>query len=154
MPWVDPQNCDAVPWIYAWAESARDKTQADLEWSGKWMLFVSEAAVNHVWADIEKAVQAGKLGDCAKVATAYRTQWNTRTRVICVYTRDYRDLKDVWRVREELRGMGFDKPLRYKTDTATIAGQYGKESAMIDEARDVDRPSVFPKVRKQSPKVK
>lgn len=46
--------------------------------------------------------------------------------VICVYTYDYEDKEDVMRVRERLREVGFHRKLPYKTDAATLAGQYRK----------------------------
>lgn len=45
-------------------------------------------------------------------------------RVICVYAYDYQDKRDVMRIRQELRKLGFTNKLAYKTDEDTIAGKY------------------------------
>ena len=75
---------------------------------GKWLVFVSHKYVDTVWAQIKQSTEAGRLGPAAKVATA-RPNSNARdprSRVICVYTYDWKDEADVKRVREELRRLG------------------------------------------------
>ena len=44
--------------------------------------------------------------------------------MICVYTYDADDREDVLRVRQALRDLGFDRPIPYKTDRATLEGRY------------------------------
>lgn len=46
--------------------------------------------------------------------------------ILCVYTYDHTDEDDVFRVRNQLRGLGFRDKLIYKTDEATRAGIYAK----------------------------
>ncbi len=45
-------------------------------------------------------------------------------RVICVYTYDWMDEKDVRRVREELREIGIARKIPYKSDQDTLDGKY------------------------------
>jgi hypothetical protein len=95
--------------------------------TGKWLIFLSTSkeAFMAVWPKIKGATLEGKLGIAAKIS-------NPRTArdrlVVCVYTRDYRDEADVMRVREVLRSMGFDRPLSYKPDYETLAGNYGSDT--------------------------
>lgn len=42
--------------------------------------------------------------------------------VICVYTRNWQDSKDVMQVRQVLCETGFNEPLRYKRDIDTMRG--------------------------------
>ena len=73
---------------------------------------------------ITAALNAGDLGDRAKVSTA-RPNPNAADptrQVICVYTGD--DEADVWRVRDGLRRRGIVEPLGWKPDQATRDGLY------------------------------
>ena len=66
------------------------------------------------------------LGSAAKIATSGAP-------VICIYTKDFRDVNDVRRVLEELVSMGLVKPRRaiaYKPDTYTYLDIY-KENAQM-----------------------
>jgi hypothetical protein len=78
------------------------------------------------WAKIRKATEAGLLGNSSKAATALPNPnaADPTKRVICVYTYDSDDLDDVFRVRQALRHLGFDRPIPYKTDRATLEGRY------------------------------
>ena len=54
----------------------------------------------------------------------YESDTNKRNReidqhVICVYTENFADKDDVWRVEKELRSMGFTDILKYKPDIYT-----------------------------------
>jgi histidyl-tRNA synthetase len=76
--------------------------------------------------DDKKATEEGLLGKYSKVATAIPnlnapTPKNT---VICVYTYDHDDRKDVMRIRDELRKMGFTSKIPYKADKATLENKY------------------------------
>ena len=66
------------------------------------------------------------LGEESKVSTAKENP-NTNDsnkKVICVYTYDYTDKEDVMKIREALRNIGIKNKIPYKTDNATIKGQY------------------------------
>lgn len=82
--------------------------------------------VNDVWAKIKNAVEEGRLGDSAKVATAKKNPLanDPNVKVICVYTYDWADEKDVRRIREELKKLGITNKIPYKTDKDTYDGKY------------------------------
>lgn len=90
------------------------------------MIFVDRADVDAWWEKIIIALEAGSLGQQAKVSTA-RPNSNSRDpskHVICVYTYDSSDEMDVFRIRQALRDIGVTWKIGYKTDEATLAGQY------------------------------
>jgi hypothetical protein len=95
---------------------------------GKWLLFVPVAQIDEVWATIKAATESGKLGSTARVATARPNPNGARPgmRVICVYTYDWTDEKDVRRVREALRDLGVTWKIPYKADADTHSGRYAK----------------------------
>ncbi|KAI1495654.1 hypothetical protein F5X99DRAFT_402771 [Biscogniauxia marginata] len=82
---------------------------------GKWMIFCNTLQVNEVWEIIAKATANNELGIGAKVAPRSGTDMRTE-RLICVYTADFSDTKDVKRVAERLKQLGLirGKPLYYK----------------------------------------
>lgn len=119
-----PSTCTDKYWLFA-----ERKTGTYPEYSertGKWLIFVPVARIDNVWATIRTAVENGQLGRSAKVATARDNPnaQNPKERVICVYTYDYDDREDVFRIRQVLRDLGFTQKLAYKTDDATSAGLY------------------------------
>jgi hypothetical protein len=89
-------------------------------------VFVPVIHVDAAWARIKEAVEEGRLGRAAKVATAKKSllERNPEERVICVYTDDWTDEYEVRRVYAELYNLGFTQPMSYKTDEATRAGIY------------------------------
>lgn len=119
-----PSEITEVYWIYA--ERRKGKYPESTLRSGKWLVFVDKKDVDEVWDKIKKAVEEGKLGSDAKVATAKPNPLatNPNNRVICVYTYDYTDEQDVRRVREELRHLSINGRIPYKTDEDTLSGKY------------------------------
>lgn len=121
------------PWRYAinlaLPEAGRKEVAelAGAGFTGKWMPFTAPERVNEVWAAIVEATEAGRLGWKAKVATDDKPG---KERLICVYTKDWRDRRDVARVLGELRAMGIDQRLSYKEDAATHALLYGKGASL------------------------
>lgn len=110
--------------------------------SGKWMLFVPVAKVDEVWYAIAEAVSTGKLGPLAKVATS-GSDYDPALRLICIYTRDFSDIKDVKRVLYELVKLKMvptesqpqARGVFYKADAYTIWGlvsgnEYGIPASM------------------------
>ena len=99
------------------------------EWtdrSGKWLIFVPLKLLDQKWQLIARATETGQLGIAAKAATSKpnglaKNKW---VKVICVYTYDFADQVDVMRVRAQLRALGFENKLSYKTDQATTEGRY------------------------------
>jgi hypothetical protein len=93
---------------------------------GKWLIFVPLENIDEVWAKVKRAVEEGKLGSSAKASTA-KPNPNAATskeKVICVYTYDWTDEKDVRRIREELRKLGITNKIPYKSDEDTLSGKY------------------------------
>ena len=84
--------------------------------SGKWMIFPRHEDADRVWRAVCQGVDSGKLGHIAKIATsdpppdpmqqpttgfrAFDKQEDFR--LICVYTKDFSDEKDVRRVLDSL----------------------------------------------------
>lgn len=112
-------------WIWAYNPGS-NKHAYDAEKVGKWLVFVPVETVDAAWAKIKEAVEQGRLGSTAKVATAKKSPLatNAAERVICVYTDDWTDEYDVRRVHAELYTLGFTWPMSYKTDKDTLAGIY------------------------------
>ncbi|MFZ2975411.1 MAG: putative phosphothreonine lyase domain-containing protein [Candidatus Moraniibacteriota bacterium] len=115
-------------WIYA--ENKSNKYPEHTRYGGKWLLFVSAYNVNRIWMKIKKATEEGNLGGISKVATAKVNPEfpNSKVRIICVYTYDWRDENDVKRIREELRKISITRKISYKTDEDTNRGVYGATS--------------------------
>jgi hypothetical protein len=111
-------------WIYA--ENKSSKYLEHTIYGGKWLIFVSAYNVDRIWIKIKKATEDGILGGSSKAATAKTNPGfpNSKVRVICVYTYDWRDENDVKRVREELRKIGITRKISYKTDEDTDLGVY------------------------------
>ena len=126
LPYPDtkPSEVKDIYWIRV--ERRKGKYPEPTHRSGKWLVFVDKKDVDEVWDKIKKAVEEGKLGSDAKVATAKPNPHATNPdkRVICVYTYDYADEKDVKRVREELRKLGITSRIPYKADEDTLSGKY------------------------------
>ncbi len=119
-----PTKVTQTFWIYAQRKHGSYPKATDQ--SGKWLLFVPVENIDEVWATIKAATEAGKLGDCSKVATMRRNrnERDPRKKVICVYTYDSHDEADVRRIRQVLRELGFAGKLPYKTDQETLDGRY------------------------------
>lgn len=127
LPYSDAKPTDVtdVYWIYAIRKKGGEYSKATPR-SGKWLIFADPENVNDVWGKIKKAVEEGKLGDSAKVSTAKPNPLagKSRAHVICVYTYDWMDAKDVKRIREELRKLGITHKIPYKADEDTLKGKY------------------------------
>lgn len=71
------------------------------------MIFCPPSEVDEVWSKIAKATSTNSLGIAAKVAP-YNASLVTRPhRLICIYTENFSDKMDVYRVLKALREMGF-----------------------------------------------
>jgi hypothetical protein len=82
---------------------ATDERNDDRE--GKWLLFLPVDEIDQLWETIKVAVEAGRLGPAAKVSP--KPSYKPDERVVCVYTWDCTDRRDVARVLVELRSLGF-----------------------------------------------
>jgi hypothetical protein len=74
---------------------------------GKWMLRPSSKDVDRVWGIIAQGTASGELGSAAQVAlkregTANGKKFADDDRLVCVYTKDFSDEKDVGRVLDAL----------------------------------------------------
>jgi len=80
--------------------------------SGKWMLFPMSENLAHTWRVVATATAQNELGTAAKVA-AEEGKGDRVPRLICVYTRDFSDMRDVKRVLGKLVEMELvQKPAR------------------------------------------
>ena len=88
-----------------------------------------------MWKKIKHTTENGKLGSESKVATAKFNPLagKSRQKVICVYTYDWTDEKDVKRIREELRLCGITWKMPYKTDQDTEIGKYSATHERISK---------------------
>ena len=85
--------------------------------------------LSRVWRLIAEGTAENRLGCSAKVGG----DDSSDSRVICVYTNDFRDQADVRRVAKELSQMGLEKhskfgTLAYKSDAYTYLDIYGKNA--------------------------
>jgi hypothetical protein len=119
-----PSVCTEEYWHIA--ERKAGDYPLSTERCGKWLIFVPINRVDEAWDTITTAIEAGKLGQSAKVATAKPNPnaQNPNVKVICVYTYDCDDINDVMRIRQALRDLGFTAKMPYKTDDATYKGLY------------------------------
>ncbi len=120
----NPSEVNEFYWLYAKRQN-KDYSKST-ENSGKWLVFVPLDKVDEVWRKIKKVTEKGLLGQISKVATAKENPnaTNQNTKVICVYSYDYTDEKDVMRIREELRKIGVTWKIPYKADRKTREGKY------------------------------
>lgn len=111
LPYAECEPSEVIDEYWIYAVRKKGKYPKSTQRSGKWLIFVDPKNVDEVWAKIKEATEEGKLGDCAKVATAKPNPLSgkSKARVICVYTYDWADEKDVRRVREELRNLGIKR---------------------------------------------
>ena len=114
-----PSKNKQVWWLYA--ESRRKKRQPTSD-SGKWLIFAPPDQIDAAWEQIKDATEKGQLGKKSKVSTL--KGYKGKDHVICVYTYNWKDEKDVMKIRNTLRELGFEKPLSYKSDADTLAGKY------------------------------
>jgi len=129
------KGSDYLPWIRCWAPgyTAEDQIQKlprgrktkDNAKSGKWLIFIHKKNAEKVWGEIKDATENGLLGVGSKI---FNPSIPTSRSIVvaCIYTYDYEDKVDVYRVLSKLRELGFTGTLSYKTDEATLRGHYGK----------------------------
>lgn len=139
-----PSEINTEYWIYAY--NSKNNYPEDFgDRTGKWLIFVSIKEIDEIWELVRKSVFEGKLGDSAKVATMRESpnSLNSNYKVICVYTYDYDDKKDVMRIAKELIDLGVPGKLKYKSDKATLEGKYanrGSSSIMYEATKETFYP--------------
>ena len=111
-------------WIFASRQKGKYPEPTDNR--GKWLVFTSVAEVDAVWSKIRTATREGKLGNDSKVATAKDSPYgnNQTGRVICIYTYDWTDEKDVMKIRDVLRKLGITGKIPYKANESTFNREY------------------------------
>jgi hypothetical protein len=121
---ANPLEVTEVFWLHA--ERRKGRYPESTPRAGKWLVFVPLNSLDDVWSKIKLATEEGRLGGSSKVGTARPNPnaTNPNSRVICVYTYDWKDEKDVRRVREELRKLGIIAKIPYKSDEDTLSGKY------------------------------
>jgi hypothetical protein len=75
------------------------------------LIFCQTEEVNVVWSAIARATASNDLGIAAKVSPGDPENLDDRNpRVICVYTKDFTDTKDISRVVHKLKDLGVIEP--------------------------------------------
>jgi uncharacterized protein YprB with RNaseH-like and TPR domain len=94
--------------------------------SGKWLLYINIEELDLTWQKIKKATEEGLLGTYSKAATKRQNPnaVSENEKVICIYTYDWSDKKDVFRIEKALREIGIYQTLYYKADIDTLNGKY------------------------------
>lgn len=122
-----PSRIFTDPWVYADnLQVAEYRSKFKEANPGKWLIFVPLGDIDSTWKKIKKATQDGVLGQSSKAATSYKNP-NTSTqteKVICINTFNHNDAVDVFRIRDEIRQLGIDSTMYYKTSEATSKGFY------------------------------
>ncbi|XP_046456310.1 uncharacterized protein LOC124203631 [Daphnia pulex] len=113
--------CKDVEWIWAY-QLVRVKPIH----RGKWMLFPKTENVDEIWEKVKILVAANRLGNIANCSRADKENIH----VICVFTKNFEDVKDVFRVLVTLRRNCLQNTaIHYKTDEATEQGVYKTDEA-------------------------
>ena len=123
-----PTRCLDDYWVYA---ESKSKYKSFTGRAGKWMCFIPEKYIDAAWQQVKDATERGLLGGRSKCSTKFGKKSDDY--VIICHTYDWRDEKDVMRVREVLRELGFTKPLPYKTDEDTLKNRYAHNSKNISK---------------------
>lgn len=114
-------------WVFASVKEQKShKRKFKSNKTGKWLVFVDIKELDKAWKTIKQATEKGILGIGAKAATAKpnRHASSEKEKVICVYTYNWQDVDDVYRVEKSIRSIGIETTLYYKTDQDTLAGNY------------------------------
>lgn len=118
-----PSEDLSTPWLVA--ENLRKNYPKPTKNSGKYLLFFDKSEIDHVWELIRTHTYSGALTRHAKVSTALkRNNSNNDSHVVCIYTYDYNDEKDMADVKEKLKQLGFVNKIPYKKDSDTRKGIY------------------------------
>lgn len=125
---LKPSAVSDAYWLGAECKTSNFKKPT--ERAGKWLVYLSIDRIDEYWAKIKKATEDGQLGYSAKVSTARPNPLaSSKARVIVVYTYDWKDEKDVFRIRKALRRLGIVRKIPYKTNADTLAGKYKQTTA-------------------------
>ncbi|KAF9150319.1 hypothetical protein BG015_007890, partial [Linnemannia schmuckeri] len=81
--------------------------------TGKWMLFYDKSVLDEKWAAVKRLVEQDMLGGLAKCSTAKENPNATSSKsgVVIVYTSDYMDQEEVYRIAVTLyEKLKYNKP--------------------------------------------
>lgn len=113
-------------WIEA--RSPLSETHSDPSLVGKWVVFVALRRLDESWEKIRRATLSSRLGFLSKSSTAKKNFGPNvvSNRTILVYTHDYYDTDDVFRVGHELndQGFGIENPIYYESDDTIYAHRH------------------------------
>ena len=128
-PWDSdfPSQITDDYWVFASCLTQQDYPRKFKKMSsGKWMVFVDIKEIDITGQKIKQATKMGLLGICSKAATAIENPnaSSVNEKVICIYTYNWQDINDVYRVEQALRQIGIEHTLYYKTDKDSIDGKY------------------------------
>ncbi|EQD61657.1 protein containing DUF1917 [mine drainage metagenome] len=127
---ASPSTLTGVYWIYA--KRKVGKYPEPTERSGKWCIYTNRKYVDEIWKRIKRATEGGYLGASSKVATKIESDEDNHreAHVICVYTYDWKDEKDVMKIRAELRKLKIVRKIPYKADEDTMTGNYTNTTSL------------------------
>jgi len=125
--WVGVEN-KSQEQVLALAERFGVKT-------GKWLVHESNVNIDSTWNKVATSLYHRKFGDniqSAKVSVVDDFNgYHNQSHVICLYTNDFQNLKEVVGCLEELRRIGIHSKVTYKPDVSSILGIYrNNESKM------------------------
>lgn len=106
-------------WVWAHAPNA---TPPDPDKNGKWMIRIYNENIDAIWDKIRAATEAGEF-PTAKAGAGEGGP--TGIGMIFVYVRDSHNPTEVKTTLVALRQLGITHRLNYKTDKATLEGNYG-----------------------------
>src|SRR5690349_2946332 len=109
-------------WVYAHVlKPCKHLRKYKNEEIGKWLVLVDIRELDITWQKIKNATEDGQLGIQAKSATAWSSRLATseNEKVICIYTYNWKDQADVFRVEAAIRKLGVEQTLFYKTNEDT-----------------------------------
>ncbi|KAL0578941.1 hypothetical protein V5O48_003032 [Marasmius crinis-equi] len=92
---------------------------------GKWMMFCTTEEVDALWERIVRFVclEEGGGDEGCRYARVSPNKGDDQ-HVVSVYVDDFGRNEEVMRVREALRGIGFERPIGFKMDAYTVLGIY------------------------------
>lgn len=126
-------------WIYCLNRKYYLSDKATL---GKWCIYGKHSVLDKVWKKLIPIVENNDIINCAKIRTGSVSLLevlkgkNNKTSVICVYTYDFNNKEDVFKVRDLLRSIGIRTIIKYKTEQASIDEIKGSEEFLyIDKIK-------------------
>ncbi|HUU75306.1 MAG TPA: putative phosphothreonine lyase domain-containing protein [Methanoregulaceae archaeon] len=128
---VIPSKTTQMYWVVQDAPDVQPDAIED-ELAGKWLIFLPPEDADEAWIKVRDATCKRELGISTKVSTSKpNPDSRDNTKVIYVYTPDWRDEADVMRVRERLRELGFVDRIGYKRNIETFKGEYSQRGKRV-----------------------